>query len=85
MSYDQMKRDGIKRLSAWSKPKSIGFATIQGRVERPKCGRCNIVASYSTPIGPRCFTHATEYAAKLQDGRDAAARAAIAKASGAGA
>ncbi|KQM88627.1 hypothetical protein ASE67_02485 [Sphingomonas sp. Leaf23] len=85
MSAEQMKRDGIKRLHAWSKPRSIGYATVQDHIERPKCGCCHIVASYTTPIGPRCFTHATEYAAKRQADREAAARAAIAKATGAGA
>lgn len=60
MGYQQMKRDGIKKLSAWGKPRREGCATIRDLIALPHCtaSGCGKKAGYSTPFGPRCFGHA---------------------------
>jgi len=60
MGADQMRRDGISRLHAWGKAFKSGCATYQIAKPRPLCGdpACPKRATYNTPDGPRCFTHA---------------------------
>lgn len=57
---EQMRRDGICRILAWSKPRKIGCAMYRFPIERPFCGHvgCRKRAGYTTPIGNRCYTHA---------------------------
>lgn len=55
----QMERDGIRKLSAWTKPRKIGCASYSAPISLPACEHtgCAKRARYSTPEGNRCFTH----------------------------
>ncbi|WP_422057743.1 hypothetical protein [Sphingomonas sp.] len=56
----QMERDGIRKLSAWSKPRNVGYAHVQHHIGLPACEHpgCAKHARYATPDGNRCFPHA---------------------------
>jgi hypothetical protein len=74
MGFQQMERDGIKRLPKWGKPVRDVAVTYRRAIPRVACcvSGCSKKAGYSTRQGTRCFEHALETCAIADPARGVA-------------